>query len=193
VRDTVMKFLEAAAARAADASSAAATAPLPPASGEAHEEKLKDASYTYWHDKVPSGAPKPEHKPIAVEAGCGDIPTVSIDNFGLMDDDDIVKVYVKLEGDLEGLTADAVEFKVEQAKYDPTCSMLLLARGKTKMHRLHAEKLRHHVEPDGCKFRISTKNSKLIVTLKKGVPEYWDALRAPNTLPFRRGGGGAPR
>jgi hypothetical protein len=133
-----MNFLEAAAARAADASSAAATAPLPPASGEAHEEKLKDASYAYWHDKVPSGAPKPEHKPIAVEAGCGDIPTVSIDNFGLMDDDDIVKVYVKLEGDLEGLTADAVEFKVEQAKYDPTCSMLLLARGKTKMHRLRA-------------------------------------------------------
>jgi len=71
--------------------------------------------------------------------------------------------------------------------------MLLLVRGKTKNHRLYAENLRYPVEPDGCKFRVSAKNSKLIVTLKKAVPEYWDALRTPNSLPFRRGGGGAPR
>ena len=104
-----------------------------------------------------------------------------------------MKVYVKLEGDLEGVTADAVEFKVEQAPFDPVCSMLVLIRGKTKSHRLYAEKLKQLVVPGDCKFRVSAKNSKLIITLKKAVPEYWDSLRAHNSLPYRRGGGGASR
>ena len=101
-----------------------------------------------------------------------------------------MKVYIKMEGDLEVVTTDDVEFKVEKAPFDPVCSMLVHIRGKTKTHRLYAEKLKHMVIPEECKFRISTKNSKVIITLKKAIPEYWDGLRANNSLPYRRGGGG---
>ena len=56
---------------------------------EKEEEKLEGSKYHYWHDKVPQGegaAPPPEHKPIAVETTTApkELPTVSIDNFGLM-------------------------------------------------------------------------------------------------------------
>lgn len=104
-----------------------------------------------------------------------------------------MKVYIKLEGDLDGVRETDVEFKVEKAKYDPVCSMLVQIRGTKYLHRLYAEKLRHMVDPEACKYRISTKTSKLIITLKKATPEYWDSLRAPNSLPYRRGGGGPPR
>ena len=52
----------------------------------------------------------------------------------------------------------------------------------------HARKLRPR-----SKFRVSTKNKKLIVTLKKREKSGWGQLRANVALPYRRGGGGAPR
>lgn len=49
----------------------------------------KDSQYHYWHDKVPQGenaAPKPEHKPIAVQPANVDetIPATTIENFAFM-------------------------------------------------------------------------------------------------------------
>jgi len=161
------------------------------------EKKEEKASYHYWHDKVPKGeqaAPPPEHTPIAVRvASVESQRSTSIEDFAFMDDEDVVKLYIKLEGDLSGVTSDDVELKVEQAKFDPTCSMLLHVRGTKYLHRLYAEKLRHRVDPQGCKFRISSKTNKLIITLKKADAEYWDGLRVHNSLPYRRGGGGPPR
>ena len=52
----------------------------------------------------------------------------------------------------------------------------------------HARELRRR-----SKFRVSTKNKKLIVTLKKREKMGWGQLRANVALPYRRGGGGAPR
>lgn len=105
----------------------------------------------------------------------------------------MVKVYITLEGDLEGVGEADVEFKVEQSRWDSNCSMLLELRGAKQQHRLYVEKLQYKVDPEGSKFRISKKTSKVIVTLKKATPEYWHGLRAPNALPYRRGGGGPPR
>ena len=52
----------------------------------------------------------------------------------------------------------------------------------------HARELRPR-----SKFRVSTKNKKLIVTLKKREKMGWGQLRANVALPYRGGGGGAPR
>ena len=107
-----------------------------------------------------------------------------------MDDEDVVKVYVALAGDLEGATAEGVEFLVEKAPFDPTCSLLLHVRGKKHLHRLYVSHLEHMVVPEQCKFKILASKGKLIVTLKKADKAPWDALRAKVCLPFRRGGGG---
>ena len=148
--------------------------------------------YHYWHDKVPAGAPQPEHTPVAVAAATSapEDVAITIDNFAFMDDDNVVKVYVTLAGDLEGVTADAVEFSVEAAKFDPTCSMLVHVRGKKHLHRLYVSHLLNMVVPEECKFKVNVSKAKLIITLKKKDNIYWDSLRAKVSLPFRRGGGG---
>lgn len=153
--------------------------------------------YHYWHDKVAKGegaAPITEPKRIAVEmADPANDSHVSIENFALMDDDDVIKVYVKLEGDLASVTEDDVDLKVEKKRYDPDCSMLLTVKGATKTHRLYAEKLKGTVKPEESKLRVLTKKGKIVVSLKKQEPVYWDSLRSPTSLPYRRGGGGRPR
>ena len=151
--------------------------------------------YHYWHNKVPDGAPQPEHTPVTVAAATSapEDTAITIDNFAFMDDDSVVKVYVTLAGDLEGVTADAVEFSVEAAKFDPTCSMLLHVRGKKHLHRLYVSHLLQMVVPEQCKFKVNASKAKLIITLKKANDAPWHELRSKVVLPYRRGGGGAPR
>lgn len=147
--------------------------------------------YHYFHDKIGDGAPKPEHKPIAVGEASGGAPeevAVSIDKFAFMDDDDVVKVYVTLEGDLEGATPESVEFVVKAAKFDPSCSMLLHVRGRQHLHRMFVSHLMHNVEPEQCKFKINASKGKLIVTLRKKEKVHWEQLRAKVCLPYRKGG-----
>lgn len=153
--------------------------------------------YAYWHDKVANGeeaAPPPEHIPIAAVAATSatsspEDTAITLSKFAFMDDDEVVKVYVTLEGDLAGVDASAVEFHVEAAKFDPTCSMLLHIRGHNHLYRLYVSHLMHQVVPGECKFKITAKG-KLIVTLKKLEKVYWEGLRAKTCLPYRRGGGG---
>ena len=173
----------------------------PPPSEQA---PTKSEGYHYWHDKVPKGdgaAPPPEHKPCAVETlEKRTLPEVTIADYGFMDDEEggLIKLYIKLEGDLEGVTEDAIDLKVEASKFalnlaDLKCSMHLSVCGKTKLHTLHAERLFLPVRHEQCKFRISKKNSKLIVTLCKIENVQWDTLRHSQALPYRRGGGGSSR
>jgi len=144
------------------------TVPKPPAAAApAVEEAGEKATYNYF--KVAKGegaAPKPEHTPLEPAASAAPAaPTkfVSIENYGFLDDDDIVKVYVKLEGDLAGVaSADAVEFKVSRPsgwEGDPFM-MELIVRGEKHTHRLYAEKLKGQVDVDGCKFKVLPKKGK---------------------------------
>ena len=152
--------------------------------------------YAYWHGKVPSGegaAPAPEPVIIATKVvEKVTRPQHTIDNNAFLDDDDVIKLYIDLKGDLEHVQITDVELKVEKARWDTDCSFNLLIQGTDSTHRLHAERLLHPVDPEQCKFRISTKNSKLVVTLRKMDTTYWEHLRAVKSLPFRRGGGGNP-
>jgi hypothetical protein len=140
----------------------APTAPRPPAADDVGEK----ASYNYF--KVAQGegaAPEPEHKPLdcAASGRAAHTSFVPIDNYGFLDDDDIVKVYVKLEGDLAGVAGpDAVDFKVSRPSGwvgDPF-QMELVVRGEKHTHRLFAEKLKGQVDPDGCKFKVLPKKGK---------------------------------
>merc|ERR1711907_519016 len=93
-------------------------------SEEVDEVAVGSSGYHYWHDTVSKGenaAPMPEHKAIAVEKEATPVEdkAVTIDNFAFLDDDDVVKVYIKLEGDLASVTTEAVEFKVERERYEP--------------------------------------------------------------------------
>ena len=157
----------------------------------------ENPGYHYFHDKVGDGAPKPEHKPIAVTSASSGASAVedtalTISNFAFMDDDDVVKVYIALEGDLDGVTMENVEFSVEAAKFDPVCSMLLHVRGRNHLHRRYVSHLMHIVVPEECKVKVLSKKAKLIVSLKKHDKEKipWEGLRAKVCLPYRRGGGG---
>ena len=163
------------------------------AENAADDADERGPGYHYWHDKVAQGdsaAPQPQHTPLAVDTVAESAPPLSVDSFAFLDDDDVVKVYIKLEGDLAEVTTDSVTLTVEKARYDTDCSMDILVKGKQHTHRLHAEKLMHEVVPDQCKFKVSAKNSKIIVTLKKKMPGPWEGLRARHHLPYRKGGGG---
>jgi hypothetical protein len=165
----------------------------------ASEPAAKEPSgYHYWHDKVAHGegaAPVPEPQLLASTAAAADArgPPSSIDSFGLLDDEDKVKVYVALEGDLLGVTDADVTATFHRELAGEACSMEVLVRGAKRNHRLAADKLAGPVVPEQCKARISAKNNKLVVTLKKANNAPWEQLRAKIVLPYRRGGGGAPR
>ena len=163
-------------------------------SAEVEDETPKvGGGYHYFHDKVGSGAPPPEHVPVAVtavEAAKVEDTAWSISKFAFMDDDDVVKVYIDLEGDLEGRTTEDVEFEVKNERYNPVSSMLLHIKGKQHLHRLYVSNLMNMVVPEECSFKILAKKQKLVIKLKKKTNDHWEDLRAKVCLPYRRGGGG---
>lgn len=121
-------------------------------------------------------------------------PPKSIDSFACLDDDDVYKVYVTLEGDLFGITeADVTATFKEVPVSDGKASMTVVVRGAKHNHRLAADQLFGPVDVSQCKVKLSKKKDKLIVSLRKAVQMPWDDVRAKVALPFRRGGGGAPR
>jgi len=177
-------------AEAAAGPSVAPSSAAPAADGT--EDNISSGGYHYWHGNVPAGAPAPTPQMLASETVESALPEVTIENYGFMDDDDVVKVYIALEGDLQGVTADGVTLDVT-SKFD-VGKLNLAVRGTKSMHTLKAEKLFHDVDPEGCKFKVLSKKGKLVLTLKKKNPhDPWEGLRTKLALPYRRGGGGAPR
>lgn len=161
------------------------------------EPAVATPGYHYFHDKVASGegaAPAPQPQKLAVEAVEGAAPVIppkTIDTFSFMDDDDVVKVYVALEGDLAAVTDADISATFHKPPYNDTCSMNVVIKGEKHSYQLAAEKLFGVIVVDECKCKINKKKQKLIVTLKKaGRKEPWEQLRAKNCLPYRRGGGG---
>lgn len=157
-----------------------------------HDDKV-GGGYNYFHDKVGSGAPLPEHTPVDVGTAApskAEDTAWTISKFAFMDDDDVVKVYIDLEGDLEGRVTGDVEFEVKADQFNPVCSMLVHIKGKQHLHRLYVSNLMHLVVPEQCSFKILAKKPKLVIKLTKKDKVYWEDLRAKVCLPYRRGGGG---
>ncbi len=143
--------------------------------------------------KGEGAAPVAEPPKVGSTTVARELPEVSIANYGTMDDDGVFKVYVALDGELEGAGADAIEVKFERNQYSEVSSLLVVIRSRGKAHRLFAEKLFGPIAPDECKWKVNKAGTKLIVTLKKADERHWEDLRTKVVLPFRRGGGGAPR
>ena len=145
---------------------------------------------TDWHDKVAQGeeaAPFPEPKLIETAKPADALPEKTITDFGFMDDDDEgqIKLYIKLEGDLESLTKDDVDLKVESRWGN--ASMIASLKGQKFMHILGAEKLAHDVIPEECKVKVLTKKQKCVIVLqKRGDPKMpWEGANRPMGPPAR--------
>ena len=157
--------------------------------------KPDNPGYHYWHSTVASGAgaaPKPEPKLLAAEAAPTGPEPKTITSFAFLDDEDVIKVYVTLEGDLAGVVAEDISATFNKEKFNDNCSMEVMIKAKGLVHRLAAEKLGGVIVPEECKWKITKKSPpKLIVSLKKADPRNgWSQLRANVVLPYRRGGGG---
>ena len=154
------------------------------------------SGYHYWHDTVAKGesaAPQPEPQLLNTEAVAEDSrgPPKTIESFGLLDDDDKVKLYVALEGDLFGVSDADITANFSRVPVSDTCSMDVTVRGARQNHRLAAEKLYGPVVVEECKAKVNKKKDKIIITLKKAnATQPWEQLRANVVLPYRRGGGG---
>ena len=167
--------------------------------GEAARFALAD-----WHDKVAQGeaaAPKPEPKLLAAETTEVKGPaTKTLDSFAFLDDGEVVKVYISLEGDLCAVADEHVTATFHKQKFNDDSSMEVFVKGTSATHLLACPKLGGAIVPDECKWKINKKNKKLIVTLKKvnlGTAQNphhppWNGLRSNVMLPYRRGGGGSP-
>ena len=82
------------------------------------------------------------------------------------------KLYVTLEGDLAGASADAIDAEFT------TRSMRLSVRGFTEMHCLRVDSLMHRIVPAKSKAKVSSKGEKVIVTLRKeNSYDGWGRLR----------------
>ena len=132
---------------AAVSASAPRTAPTTASATMASEKQ--GGGYYYWHDSVAQGAPAAAPQRVEPEAFAAvHVTYASIDNYGLLEEDEIIKLYIALDGDLEGLSGDEVEAQCKKDPYGEACSLDVIARGKKQSHRLHAERLMGSIIPE---------------------------------------------
>jgi len=170
----------AAAAASVAAAAAEAAANRPRLEGisktEASQEEAGANSYYYWHSKVPQGAsaaPKPTPQLLSTgSASTAPTATKAIGSYSLLDEGEVLKVYVSLEGELDQVNADSIEAAFEKRTIAVTLTT------PQAVHKLHVPTLAHEILPEKCKTKV-TKSRKLIVSLaKKDVTRQWKALRA---------------
>ena len=139
-------------------------------------------SYYYWHSDAErrrklgeEAAPlPPEPKKLGSEPVAQKTrQTKAVASHYFMDDGDVVKVYIPLEGELAGTSMDNVE--VEFA--DRTLQVCIVT--PDTFYRFTIERLAHEVHAPRCKARV-VKSGKLLLTLhKRNHIERWGTLRAP--------------
>lgn len=74
-------------------------------------------SYYYWHSAVPQGdqaAPKPSPHQLSSQTLVKEQPPKPIESYAFLDDGDVVKVYIPLDGPLASLTADGVSAEYQE-------------------------------------------------------------------------------
>ena len=181
-KDDEGKAQDATAAASAVAAAAAAAAANRPrietvSKTQASQAESGSNSYYYWLSKVPQGdcaAPKPTPKLLATEAAkSGPTSSKAISSYSLLDEgDEVLKVYVPLEGELDQVNTDSIEAEFS------TRSITITLTTPSTLHKLHVPTLMNEILPEKCKTRV-TKSRKLIITLaKRDVSRTWKALRA---------------
>ena len=180
--DDEVKAQDATAAASAVAAAAAEAAANRPRLDAVSKTQASQAgagsnSYYYWHSKVPQGdgaAPKPTPKLLATEtAKTGPTSAKAINSYSLLDEgEEVLKIYVPLEGELDQVNADSIEAEFA------TRSITITLTTPSTLHKLHVPTLAHEILPEKCKTKV-TKSRKLIITLaKREVSRTWKQLRA---------------
>merc|ERR1719506_866547 len=85
-----------------------------PTSATEYSQAIKgNQSYYYWHSTVAKGedaVPKPTPKLLATEAAReSGPPVINLTKYSFLDDSNVVKVYIPLAGELDGLKTEGVQ------------------------------------------------------------------------------------
>jgi len=136
-------------------------------------------SYYYWHADAErrrvtgeTPVPIPVPKKLASSEAVSKQKVKTIEGFSFMDDSNMVKVYIPLEGELAGVTMDQVE-----AEFSERSLNVAIDLGGT-LHRFYVDRLSHSVDAGRCK-AIINKSGKLVLKLyKRNEYDRWQKLRA---------------
>ena len=107
---------------------------IPDRSDKAADE-VSNPGYHYWHDTVPKGegaAPTPVPKALETV-----VPTTkllsNIDSFSFLEEDDLIKLYIALDGDLAEVTDAEVQATFERPQFSDDFRMEVRARLRPRL------------------------------------------------------------
>ena len=161
---------------AADISDAAADLAI---SKTVYSQELKGSqSYYYWHGDAErrrvtgeQPVPVPLPKKLASSEKVKEKRIKAIEKHQFLDDSDIVKVFIPLEGELEGVAMKQVE-----AEFQEQSLMVTIELDET-IHRFWIDRLAHAIDPLRSKV-TRTKSGKLVIKLyKRNHLDHWRLLR----------------
>ena len=146
-----------------------------------YSQQIKgNQSYYYWHGDAerrrltgekPVPLPTP-HKLASHTATEKERRVKAVESFTFLDDGDVVKVYIALEGPLAAVGSSDVEAEFAER------SLVVTILTPDCLHRLTCDRLAHSVDALRCKTTV-TKSRKLVVKLHKRSPQdRWQKLRA---------------
>ena len=146
---------------------------------EASQQLKGNQSYYYWHSDAErrrttgeQPAPLPQPKKLASSEAVREKRVKNIDTFSFLDDSDVVKIYISLEGSLAGVTISDIEAEFSER------SLLVSIDTPDVTFRFVVDRLARGVDPLRCKASV-TKSRKLLLKLHKERPlETWTRLRA---------------
>lgn len=170
-----------AGASAADAAAAMQSGAALEMSKTDASQKLKGKqSYYYWHSDAErrrqlgeQAVPPPEPKKLGTAPAAPKAKVArAISTFSFLDDGDVVKVYIPLDGELAGASMDDIEVEFAER------SLQVVVQCEESYHRFVVDRLAHEVQAPRCKARV-VKSGKLVLTLhKRNHIERWAKLRA---------------
>lgn len=144
-----------------------------------YSQQLKGSqSYYYWHGDAErrrqtgeQPVPVPLPKKLAANEAVKEKRIKPIDRHQFLDDGDIVKVFIPLEGDLLGATMKQVEAEFTEQ------SLLVTIDMEDVIHRFWIDRLAHRIDPLQSKAAM-TKSGKLVVKMRKrSHMDNWRMLR----------------
>ena len=136
-------------------------------------------SYYYWHAdaerrRMAGEKPVPASAPPKIATHVEttrEKPVKGITTFSFLDDDNVVKIYIALEGELAGLSIDQVASQFTDR------SLQLNIELPGAIHRFAIDRLMFPVDETRCK--VSINKGKLLVRLfKRDHHQHWAKLRA---------------
>lgn len=136
-------------------------------------------SYYYWHGDAErrrqtgeTAVPLPVPHMLASGAVAKQKPVKAIDTFTFLDDDNVVKVYISLEGALADVRSSDVETEFSER------SLAVTINTPEATFKFLVDRLTHSVDALRCKASI-TKSRKLLLKLfKRSHLDKWAKLRA---------------